>query len=196
VDCQIEGTSVYAFADLPTALPEGKYELDFTQSESSPTDSALGWALGSYAFSIYKKPKRAPATLVWPAKADQAEVERLSRSVFLARDLINTPAEDMGPDELADAVKTVASARGAMLRVIVGDELIRQNYPTIHVVGRASHRPPRLIDLRWGDEGHPKVTLVGKGVCFEHRGARSQATGRHARNEEGHGRCRDHIEPR
>jgi len=162
-----EGTSVYAFADLPTALPEGRYALEVTQSDGSPTNTALGWALGSYAFSIYKKPKRAPATLVWPAEADQAEVERISRSVFLARDLINTPAEDMGPDELADAAKTVANARGASLELIAGDELIRQNYPTIHIVGRASHRPPRLIDLRWGDEGHPKVTLVGKGVCFD-----------------------------
>ena len=163
----VEGASVYAFADLPMALPEGKYSLELEGQDSSPTDVALGWVLGSYAFNVYKKPKRAPATLVWPTSADQGEVERVSRSVFLARDMINTPAEDMGPAHLADSVKQVAKAQGATLKVIAGDELLQQNYPTIHVVGRASDREPRLIDLRWGDETAPKVTLVGKGVCFD-----------------------------
>jgi leucyl aminopeptidase len=163
----VEGTPVYAFAGLPTALPEGKYVLESGDQKTSPTDAALGWALGSYAFDTYRKPKRAPATLVWPDNADQREVERISRSVFLARDMINTPAEDMGPEDLAAAAKAVAQAHGAMLHVVVGDELLRQNYPTIHIVGRASHRAPRLIDLRWGDESAPKVTLVGKGVCFD-----------------------------
>jgi len=164
-----EGAAVYAFAGLPTALPEGKYVLQLEQEEP-PDEAALGWALGAYAFTAYKEAKRAPATLVWPAKADRAEVERISRSVFLARDLINTPAEDMGPEQLAAAAKTVADAQGATLRVIVGDELLQQNYPTIHIVGRASHRAPRLIDLRWGKESAPKVTLVGKGVCFDSGG--------------------------
>ena len=160
-----EGPPVYAFAGLPTALPEGKYVLQLGQE--SPDDAALGWALGSYAFNAYREAKRAPATLVWPANADRAEVERISASVFLARDMINTPAEDMGPEHLAAAAKIVADAHGATLSVIVGDELLRQNYPTIHIVGRASHRVPRLIDLRWGKESAPKVTLVGKGVCFD-----------------------------
>ena len=161
------GAPVYAFAGLPTALPEGKYVLQMEEQGVSPADAALGWALGSYAFTAYTTPKRAPATLVWPADADQREVERIARSVFLARDMINTPAEDMGPEHLADAVGKVADAHGAKLDVIVGDDLLRQNYPTIHIVGRASARPPRLIDLRWGDKSAPKVTLVGKGVCFD-----------------------------
>jgi len=162
-----EGAPIFAFAGLPMALPEGVYVLESDDQDPSPTDIALGWTLGSYAFRAYREPKREPATLVWPAGADQREVERVSRAVFLARDMINTPAEDMGPHHLAEAVKLVADEHGAALRVVVGDDLLRQNYPTIHIVGRASHRPPRLIDLRWGDESAPKVTLVGKGVCFD-----------------------------
>ena len=162
----VEGESVWAFAGLPMALPEGTYVLDPEGSDSA-TEAALGWALGSYAFTKYKKPKRSPAILVWPTKADQREVEHLAQGVFLARDLINTPAEDMGPEHLADAVLAVAKRHAAATRVIVGDDLLEQNYPTIHIVGRASSRAPRLIDMRWGEEGAPKVTLVGKGVCFD-----------------------------
>ncbi len=162
-----EGGPVWAFAGLPTALPEGTYFLESGADPSSPTDFALGWALGSYAFTRYKKPKGSPAKLVWPTKAGRGEVERIAEAVFLARDLVNTPAEDMGPEQLAEAALTVAKTHGATARVITGDELLQQNYPTIHIVGRASSRAPRLIDLRWGDEAAPKVTLVGKGVCFD-----------------------------
>jgi leucyl aminopeptidase len=166
IACPLEGESVWAFAGLPMALPEGSYVLESGDDRAS-TDFALGWALESYAFTRYKKPKRAPAKLVWPANADRREVERIAQAVSLVRDMINTPAEDMGPEELADAVLTVAKSHGATTRVITGDDLLRHNYPTIHIVGRASSRAPRLIDLRWGDEAAPKVTLVGKGVCFD-----------------------------
>jgi leucyl aminopeptidase len=162
-----DGTAVYAFAHLPRALPEGKYRLDLDAHGPSATDAALGWTLGAYAFKTYKKPKRAPAILVCPEGADRDEIDRVAQGVFLARDLINTPAEDMGPQHLAEAAKKVAAAYGAALCVTVGDELLRQNYPTIHIVGRASARPPCLIDLRWGDPSAPRVTLVGKGVCFD-----------------------------
>jgi leucyl aminopeptidase len=167
VAAPIEGPPVYAFAGLPTTLPEETYALDLAQDHGSPTDAAIGWALGAYAFSAYKKPHRAPAKLAWPDNADRDEVERIVRAVFLARDMINTPAQDMGPEQLADAARGVADRHAASLRVIVGDELLAQNYPTVHAVGRASVRPPRLIDMRWGDEGAPKVTLIGKGVCFD-----------------------------
>jgi len=167
VAAPIEGPSVYAFAQLPAALPEGTYRFDAEQESAAATDTALGWALGSYAFNTYKKSKRAPATLVWPARANRAEVERIARGVFLARDLINTPAEDMGPEQLAAAAKTVAAAHGATFNVLVGSALLENNFPTIHIVGRASPREPRLIDLRWGERDAPKVTLVGKGVCFD-----------------------------
>ena len=161
-----EGGAVWSLAGLPTGLPEGSYALE-SADDSSHSDIALGWALGSYAFTRYRKAKRSPATLVWPAKADRSEVERLAKAVYLARDLINTPAEDMGPGELADVVQSVGKSHGATTFVITGDDLLQQNYPTIHIVGRASSRAPRLVDLRWGDERAPKVTLVGKGVCFD-----------------------------
>ncbi|HEX7271514.1 MAG TPA: leucyl aminopeptidase family protein, partial [Casimicrobiaceae bacterium] len=165
-----EGAPVYAFAHLPKALPEGRYALELGGDGVPPTDAALGWALGAYSFDTYKKPKRPPAALVWPENADRREVERISHAVFLARDLINTPAEDMGPEQLAAAAKKVADTHGARLSVTVGDALLEQNYPTIHIVGRASSRAPRLIDLRWGNEAAAKVTLVGKGVCFDSGG--------------------------
>jgi leucyl aminopeptidase len=134
------------------------------------TRAALGWALGTYAFTRYKERKRGFATLALPAAADRGEVERLARGIFLGRDLVNTPAIDMGPAELAAAAEKVAGEAGARFSVVVGDDLLTHNYPTIHTVGRASTRAPRLIDIVWGDPDAPKVTLVGKGVCFDSGG--------------------------
>src|SRR5271166_3706154 len=102
-----------------------------------------------------------------PKGADRGRVERLARAVFLARDLANTPAGDLGPAELAAEAVRVAKAGGARHRVTVGDELLAENYPTIHAVGRAAAQPPRLVDILWGEAAAPKVTLVGKGVCFD-----------------------------
>jgi len=116
------------------------------------------------------KKKEHRARLVWPEGADRGLAERLANAVCLARDLINTPASDLGPAELADAAVTVAQNAGATHRVITGDALLAENYPTIHAVGRASSRQPRLVDIRWGEERAPKVTLVGKGVCFDSGG--------------------------
>ena len=164
-----ESERLWAYAGLPMSLPEGTYRLEAEGDALAQTEAALGWALGSYEFTRYRKPKREPARLAWPAKADREEVGRLAASVFLARDLINTPCEDMGPAHLAEAATKVAREFGAKVKTIVGDELLPQNYPTIHIVGRASapDRQPRLIDIRWGDPKAPKVTLVGKGVCFD-----------------------------
>jgi len=162
-----EDAPVWAYAGLPMSLPEGRFRLETRLDPKAATDAALGWALGAYAFTAYKKPKRAAAELVWPKGADREEVERLARAICLARDLVNTPAEDMGPDSLVEAAHSVARRCGAKARVTRGDALLDENYPTIHAVGRASSRPPSLIDLRWGDEHAPKVTLVGKGVCFD-----------------------------
>ncbi len=161
------GRSVWALAGLPEALPEDSYRLDRLPTGADPTRLALGWALGTYRFTRYHAKPPIAASLVWPAGADRNRVERLAKSVFLARDLVNTPAGDLGPEELAAAATSVAEAAGACARVIVGDELIAENYPTIHAVGRASTRPPRLVDIRWGEPAAPKVTLVGKGVCFD-----------------------------
>ena len=162
-----EGEPVWAFAGLPTSLPEGVYSIDAELDETQATAAALGWSLGSYAFTKYKAPKRAPAALVWPQHADQPDVDRVSKGVFLARDLINTPTEDMGPDQLIDAGAAVAKDAGASVRILRGDALLEHNYPTIHAVGRASTRAPGLLDFTWDDDSAPKVTLVGKGVCFD-----------------------------
>ncbi|HTH99136.1 MAG TPA: leucyl aminopeptidase family protein, partial [Stellaceae bacterium] len=111
--------------------------------------------------------KAEPATLEAPAGIDIAEAQALADALAMARDLIDTPAEDLGPAELADIAKDIAQRHGAVVSLTSGAELLAQNYPMIHAVGRASHRPPCLIDIRWGEVSRPKVTLVGKGVCFD-----------------------------
>ncbi len=161
---------LWALAGLPDSLPEGSYRLEPEPDRAAATAMALGWALGSYAFTRYRARPRGFANLVWPSAADRALVERLTRGVGLARDLINTPAEDMGPAELAAAAEALAARNGARCRVIVGEALLAENYPMIHAVGRASARAPRLVDCVWGDASAPKVTLVGKGVCFDSGG--------------------------
>ena len=176
----VGGTSaeaIWSLAGLPEGLPEGVYRLDPEPDAPIASRLALGWALACYAFARYKAPKRGFAKLVWPEKADRGWVERLSRGITLARDLINTPAEAMGPAELAGAVEALAAQMKARCRVIVGDALLAENYPMIHAVGRASVRAPRLADLVWGDENAPKVTLVGKGVCFDSGGLDLKSAG-------------------
>lgn len=157
----------WSFASLHGKLPPGSYAIDGALALEAATRAALGWALGSYAFTRYKPRKEPPRALVWPKGADRAHVERTAAATFLVRDLINTPANDMGPAELAAAARGLAKHHRARINVIVGNALLRRNYPTIHAVGRASVRAPRLIDMVWGRAGDPKVTLVGKGVCFD-----------------------------
>ena len=158
---------IWSYSDLPRKLAGGVYRIDRDVDPEAATRLALGWALGTYSFRRYREKDESFATLVWPGAAHQPLVTRTVEGVFLARDLINTPASDMGPSDLADAAKTLAKRHKAKLKVISGDHLLAQNYPTIHAVGRASEREPCLIDLRWGKGGDPKVTLVGKGVCFD-----------------------------
>ncbi len=163
----------WAFAQLAAKLPPGRYRLAVPLEPRVATWAALSWALAGYGFDRYKRrAERQWPRLAWPAAADRAAVERGHDAIRLVRDLINTPACDMGPAELAAAAEAVADQFGAACRVIVGDGLLAENYPAIHAVGRAaaSHRRPRLIDLRWGDELAPRVTLVGKGVCFDSGG--------------------------
>jgi leucyl aminopeptidase len=160
---------MWTLARLPAALPEASYRLEAADG-ADPSRLALGWALATYAFTRYSAKSRPAAALVWPEGADRGRVERLARAVFLARDLANTPAGDLGPEELAAEAVRVAEAADAHCRVIVGDDLLKENYPTIHAVGRASTRAPRLVDITWGDPAAPKLTLVGKGVCFDSGG--------------------------
>lgn len=162
-----KGEVVWHCARLPTALPRGRYAFADCTSAEEANELCLGWGLGTYHFDRYKKGKRIEAALVWPAAADKVRVSALIEAAKLGRDLINTPAEDMGPDALAAAARAVATEAGASFKEIVGDALLKQNYPSIHAVGRASSRAPRLIDFTWGDPKAPKVTLVGKGVCFD-----------------------------
>jgi len=161
---------LWSYAGLPDALPPGSYRIDATLTRDDATNAALGWALGTYAFTRYKARKDVLPSLVWPAGADRGHVLRAAEATVLARDLINTPAADLGPAELAAAARALAERHDAELSIIVGDDLLAQNYPAIHAVGRASAKPPCLIDLRWGADGDPKVTLVGKGVCFDSGG--------------------------
>ncbi len=147
-------------------LPDNTYYLADTLSPDDATKLALGWQLGQYQFTKYKRGSSLP-TLNFPEGGDRAYVEAATTATTLVRDLINTPAGDMGPAQLEAHARTLANTYQAHLTVTTGDRLIEQNYPMIHAVGRASDQAPRLIDLRWGDEAHPKVTLVGKGVCFD-----------------------------
>ncbi len=175
-----KGDDPWITGSLSKTLPPGLYQLAQcvgvapVLAPSFPTWFALAWSLGAYAFKTYKSPKpepdRAPARLLWPDGCDRDYVTRCVAAAALGRDLINTPAADLLPDKLSEAVHRMAARHGATVRDIVGDDLIRQNYPAIHAVGRASAVAPRLIDLTWGDLEAPKVTLVGKGVCFDSGG--------------------------
>ncbi len=146
------------------ALPEGDYHLQGAYGEA--TLAATAFRLGAYRFDRYRKGKGAPR-LTLGADADSAEVDRLVEAAFLARDLINTPTNDLGPDAFEKAIRDFAQARGMRLNATVADELLAANFPMIHAVGRAAPQPPRLLDLLWGDEADPKITLVGKGVTFD-----------------------------
>jgi len=154
---------------LPGLLPAGIYRF-----ASAPHDirlGALAFVLGAYAYRRYRSSKDGEGPrLVLPDNVDGEEITRLAEAVQLARDLINCPANDMGPAELEAATRALAAEFGAHATSIIGDDLLTENLPLIHAVGRASTRAPRLIDLHWGEARHPKITLVGKGVCFDSGG--------------------------
>jgi leucyl aminopeptidase len=152
-------------------LPAGPWRIDTALAAEAATTAALGWALGSYRFERYRsKPKgAASAVLVPPQLADMAYVRRMSAAIAMARDFINMPAADLSPERLAEDALALARANGADARVVIG-EALREGYPAIHAVGQASAVAPRLVDFSWGDPAAPKVTLVGKGVCFDSGG--------------------------
>ena len=162
-----DAPSLWDWAAIPGALPQGTYQLEGDLAPSEANELTLGWALATYRFTRYGKNSDGLPTLVWPKNCDRDTQEKMAQAIYLVRDLINTPASDMGPEELAAAAAELAEDHGADCSVVVGDDLLKQNYPAIHTVGRASPREPRLIDVTWGKENDPKVTLVGKGVCFD-----------------------------
>ena len=150
---------------LAPLLPAGDYTLSSGFADS--VGAVTAFALGAYRYGRYRTPAPRGVRLVLPDALDRPAVERILTGVYLARDLINTPANDLGPEELAAAAVDLARRHGARIEVIAGDALLDRGFPLVHAVGRASDRAPRLVDLVWGDESHPKVTLVGKGVCFD-----------------------------
>ena len=162
-----DGEEMWDWAALASRLPERTYRIDASLDETRAGRAALGWALASYRFDRYRKAPGGQASLVWPKECDRAAVERAARATFQVRDLINTPASDMGPAHLAAAARGLARRHGARVSVITGERLLSRNFPAIHAVGRASAEAPRLIDLRWGKARAPRVTLCGKGVCFD-----------------------------
>jgi leucyl aminopeptidase len=150
-------------------LETTSFELHFANkpAKGDVENACIGWGLAGYHFSTYKKTKPVKPALLWPAKVDKRRVEGFVQAVYLIRDLINTPANDMGPDELEAAARAVAKDGGAKIAVIKDKQLLDQNFPMIYAVGQASDRRPRLIDLTWGSPKHKTLTLVGKGVCFD-----------------------------
>ena len=155
----------YSYAHAPHGLPPGDWELASPLDPAARNALQLGWGLGSYRFDRYKQPPRAPARLL--VREVDAEAIDLLAACVRVRDLVNTPTEHMGPEQLEAVAREIAQRHGAQVEVIAGDALLAQNFPAIHAVGRASHRAPRLIALRWGASGLPHVALVGKGVCFD-----------------------------
>lgn len=147
-------------------LPAGTYKLHSTLDPQTQEVEALGWLLAAYRFDRYKGQPKMAAHLVAPDGIDADRVTAIANGEALSRTLINTPASDMGPPDLEAAARAVAEPFGAQISVTTGDELLDANFPMIHAVGRAAGRAPRLIDMSWGTEG-PRLTLVGKGVCFD-----------------------------
>ncbi len=161
---KLAGRSPFIAGLAGAALPAGSYTLAGDIGDA--TLAAIGFRLGTYRFDRYRETQPMP-TLVLPEAADADEVDRQVEAAVLARDLINTPANDLGPDALEAAARDFARRHGMNVTVTAGDDLLSANFPMIHAVGRASAQAPRLIDLTWGDAAHPKVTLVGKGVTFD-----------------------------
>lgn len=163
-----EEVSCWAAAAIADRLPDGHYHLAQALAPRVATQFATGWAYGQYKFERYRRggPQRS-VQLRLPEGADASEVERLRSAITLARDLVNTPANDMSPEALAHAAVDIARRYGARYRVVIGDDLLKERLPAVHAVGRAAAVAPRLVDIEWGDASRPKVTLVGKGVCFD-----------------------------
>jgi len=161
--CISEMKNFWEVGSLPFLLPEGEYYFDFPAKDYK--NFVIAWGLGAYQFSRYKKPSRAPAQLVISSK-----IEHIVESIYWVRDLINTPTDDLGPSEFAKIIEEFCVKHSLKMTQIIGEQLLKNNYACIYTVGRASDDPPRLIDFRYGNKKHKKITLVGKGVCFDSGG--------------------------
>jgi leucyl aminopeptidase len=163
-----EARDLFLPGRLPQQLPDGIYR--FANQPHDERLAALAFALGAYSFTRYRKSEAREVKLDLPQSIDRAGLWRAVEAVTLARDLINTPANDMGPADLEEATRALAARHGADVRSLVGGELLAENFPLIHAVGRASDAAPRLIELNWGEASHPRISIVGKGVCFDSGG--------------------------
>ena len=170
-----DNADAFICAAAADKLPEGDYAFAEELAPEAATLACLGWLLGGYRFDRYKSQKPALARLIAPASADLAAARRAAAATALTKDLVNTPAGDMTPEAFENAARVVAENHGAEISSIVGDDLLAENFPMIHAVGRAATAQPRLIDLRWGPADAPKLTLVGKGVCFDSGGLNMKA---------------------
>ena len=157
----------FHFAKIRDLLRNGTYRISYAPNGFDFTEAFLGWALSGYKFDNYKKILSDEIHLVLEKTTNKMLLNSLINGEYLTRNLINIPASDLGPEELANESKKLADKFGAKYSVTVGDDLLEENFPMIHVVGRASKQEPRLIDIIWGNERSFKVTLVGKGVCFD-----------------------------
>ncbi len=163
-----DGSDVLAAGAAASDLPALAWRHEPEGSPLRSDDLCLAFGCGAYRFSRYKKADPSPgAKLVWPEATDRAAVLRMVAAISLVRDLVNTPAADMGPGELEDAARRLAVTHGAEVRTVEGSALVEEGFPAIHAVGRAAEQAPRLIELTWGDPAKPRLALVGKGVCFD-----------------------------
>jgi leucyl aminopeptidase len=174
IGCVIVGisdpASLWETGALAKSLPTGTYALAGDVTPADAEAALLGWRLGSYEFDRYKKAAPVAAQLLVPQGIDSTRVTAIDDATRLARDLINTPANDLGPTALAKAAEVLANQFGADISVVTGDALLAENYPAVHAVGRAADDAPRLIEMTWGNPEHPTVALIGKGVCFDSGG--------------------------
>lgn len=166
----------FPLASAATKLPEGIYQIASGIPDDMAETECLGWLMSGYKFDRYKSKSDKSVGLIPPETVDAKKVSVLAEAETLIRNLVNTPASDMGPADLAAASQSLADTHGASFDTIIGEDLLEQNFPLIHTVGRAAATPPRLIDMRWGKAG-PKLTLVGKGVCFDTGGLNLKPSG-------------------
>jgi leucyl aminopeptidase len=164
-----DGEEPFVFGALPARLPAGDWRIEGALAPAALERALLGFVLGAYTYDRYRASKNERARILVPASCNRKEVERMAAAVTLVRDLVNAPANDLGPAELEAAARKLAEAYGAELSVTDGERLARE-FPLVHTVGAASARAPRLIDICWGRAQAPRVTLVGKGVCFDSGG--------------------------
>ncbi len=152
---------------LSDKLPKGLYEISSAPKDWDAPLMAVSWGMGAYKFSKYLKTKHTPPTLVLAKNMHADETIAIVRALHNGRDYINTPASDMGPVALQEVAQELADVHNAKLSAVIGDDLLGENYPMIHAVGRAAHEAPRLIEINWGDEGAPRLAIVGKGITFD-----------------------------